>query len=549
MGSNTTTKYKWLLLIILGAALFRFAALTHSPPALNWDEVSLGYNAYSILKTGRDEWGQFLPLSFHAFGENKLPGMVYASIPGIAIFGLTDFGVRITPAIIGLFAVYLVYLLARLLLKQESLALIASALMAISPWAVHFSRVSFEAGLAVVFLLASLIYLIRAETKAHMLWLSMFFAVLSLYTYNSLRIFLPLLLLAYLFNGVIKVGRQNIRSFVMIMATALALSLPIIAELKNPQGRVRLGTVAIQSQKSFVDGIASSRGYTTLPAPLPRVIHNKYTHYLYTFSLNYLKTFSTEFLFLSGSGNTQRSVQGLGMLYLFELPLLVAGLVALAKQRPLVSRLLIPWLLLAPIPSAITIDAPSSVRLFSLLPALVLIESLGAYSLLPYLRARLSLRILAALLIVWNIGYFAYQLFLVYPVKYSDSWLYGYKQAVQFASLHYAEAQRIYLTAKYGEPYIFTLFYTQYDPRQFQEGQVAREVDPTGWVHVKSFDKYIFSDFAGLETPSEIVARNHGTLVMVAPFATLPGDYRRDFAITAPTWEVMFEGTIQEGRQ
>ena len=111
------SKYRLLILILITAGLFRFWGLTKSPPALNWDEVSIGVNAYSILKTGRDEWGQFLPLSFRAYGEQKLPGMIYASIPGIAIFGLNEFGVRITPALIGILAVYALYLLGSQLIS------------------------------------------------------------------------------------------------------------------------------------------------------------------------------------------------------------------------------------------------------------------------------------------------------------------------------------------------------------------------------------------------------------------------------------------------
>ena len=540
---------KWLILILIVAALFRFIRITLSPPALNWDEISIGYNAYSILQTGRDEWGKFMPLSFEAFGENKLPGMIYASIPAIALFGLTDFGVRATPAILGILAVYLVYLLAKELFKNEQSSLITAALMAISPWAVHFSRVSFEAGLALAAALASLIFLLRAHVRPRLIWWSMLFAVISVYSYNSLRILLPLLFIAYWLNGVIKLTLSNRKAYLSAMIVGLLLCLPIVVELANASGRVRLGTVAIQSQKSFTDGVAESRGYTTLPAPIPQAVHNKYTHYVYTLSMNYIKTFSTEFLFLEGSGNTQRSVQGMGMLYLFELPLLIAGLASLRSQKPIVSRLLIPWLLLAPIPSAITIDAPSSVRLYSLLPALLLLESMGAITIYRTLVSRKLALLAVGVFALWNVSYFLYLLHFVTPVKYSSAWQYGYKQAILYADSLYDTAERIYLPAKYGEPYIYTLFYSKYDPAKFQAGPVERETDPTGWIHVKSFDKYIFSDFAGLEAPLEIVARNRGSLVLITPFATLPGQYNRDFTLKAPNWEVMFEGTVQQGLQ
>ncbi len=541
----------WLIAVLAVAVFFRFFWLTSSPPALNWDEVSIGYNAYSILKTGRDEWGQFLPLSFKAFGEHKLPGIIYASIPGIWLFGTTDLGVRITPAVLGVIAVYLLYLLAKKLFDSEFQALAAAMLMAISPWAVHFSRVSFEAGLAMLLLMGSIYFLLDAHVKPKYLWLSMILAVFAAYTYNSIRIFLPLIFVAYFVLGVIPWRKLTARALISVVITGLLLLTPIIVGLTRSQERVRLGTVSILNQKSFIDGISESRGYTTLPSLLPRLIHNKATHYAYALFHNYIRLFSTEFLFFAGGENSQRSVQGMGLLYLFELPLLVIGLVALFKTRGKnrLTSVLLPWLLLAPIPSIITIDSPSTVRALNMLPALLLIESLGVVSVLTWLRERRFAQLAVGLFIAWNISYFAYQLFFVYPVKYSDKWLYGYKQAVQFAASHYAEADLIYLPAKYGEPHIFTLFYTGFDPSYYHTLNVQQEVDPTGWIHVSGFDKYRFSDFSGLDEPKEIVARNAGTIVMVTGFAQLPGDYERIFELKAPNWKVMFEGTIQEGKQ
>ncbi|MBI2009816.1 MAG: hypothetical protein HYS86_01425, partial [Candidatus Chisholmbacteria bacterium] len=55
------TSTRWLVLIVFFAAILRLSLLGQNPPGLYWDEVSLGYNAYSILKTGRDEHNEFLP--------------------------------------------------------------------------------------------------------------------------------------------------------------------------------------------------------------------------------------------------------------------------------------------------------------------------------------------------------------------------------------------------------------------------------------------------------------------------------------------------------
>src|SRR3990167_5517173 len=105
----------WLSFVIVLAFFLRFYKITQIPPSLNWDEVAIGYNAYSILKTGKDEWGQFLPVHFKSYGEYKLPAQIYASIPGIAVFGLNELGVRITPVVYGTLTVLLLYFLTRAL--------------------------------------------------------------------------------------------------------------------------------------------------------------------------------------------------------------------------------------------------------------------------------------------------------------------------------------------------------------------------------------------------------------------------------------------------
>ena len=48
---------KFLLAIIILAFILRFYKLGQIPPSLDWDETAHGYNAYSILKTARDEYG------------------------------------------------------------------------------------------------------------------------------------------------------------------------------------------------------------------------------------------------------------------------------------------------------------------------------------------------------------------------------------------------------------------------------------------------------------------------------------------------------------
>ena len=103
---------KIALIFIFALALFlRIYKLGSCPVGFLWDEAALGYNGYSILKTGRDEYGKFLPIIFKSFGDYK-PGLyVYLTVPSIAIFGLTEFSTRLPAAIFGSLTVLLIYFL------------------------------------------------------------------------------------------------------------------------------------------------------------------------------------------------------------------------------------------------------------------------------------------------------------------------------------------------------------------------------------------------------------------------------------------------------
>src|SRR5271170_7064405 len=82
------------LILVLGLAL-RLWQLGAVPPSPDWDEVALGYDAYSIMHTGRDEFGAFLPSVLRSFDDYKPALYAYLAIPTVAVFGLTTFAVRL----------------------------------------------------------------------------------------------------------------------------------------------------------------------------------------------------------------------------------------------------------------------------------------------------------------------------------------------------------------------------------------------------------------------------------------------------------------------
>src|SRR5258708_2559089 len=113
-------KYKnWILIgIIILAFVLRFYKL-NSYPALNADEASIGYDAYSLIQTGHDQHGNAWPIDFQSFNDYK-PGLyVYIVLPFVKILGLNEWSVRIPNAAIGVLIVPVVYLLVLELFKKK----------------------------------------------------------------------------------------------------------------------------------------------------------------------------------------------------------------------------------------------------------------------------------------------------------------------------------------------------------------------------------------------------------------------------------------------
>ncbi|MFZ2202751.1 MAG: glycosyltransferase family 39 protein, partial [Microgenomates group bacterium] len=199
MTKNKSSLLALILITLLGLIL-RFWQLDKFPVSLNWDEVSHGYNAYSILTTGKDEWGTAFPLIFRAFGDYKLPVYIYLTIIPVFLFGLNAFAVRFISALAGVIAIPLVYFLAREIFPdRKHIGLVAAALLAFSPWHFFISRPALEANLALTLTIAGALFLLLGLKKTFSYLPSAISLALALHTYNTARVFVPLLLLAFIF--------------------------------------------------------------------------------------------------------------------------------------------------------------------------------------------------------------------------------------------------------------------------------------------------------------------------------------------------------------
>src|SRR3989344_3153163 len=166
-----------LILILLLAAVLRFYQLGQVPSGLVNDEAAFGYNAYSLIKTGRDEFGQSWPIIFYSFGEGKLPVYIYLTLPSVAIFGLNEFAVRLPSALLGVLTVWVV----------SRWSLLAALVLATMPWHIHFSRAAFEANVALFFVTWG-IWLWQQKRRTG----SVASLIAAMFTYSAAAVFVPL---------------------------------------------------------------------------------------------------------------------------------------------------------------------------------------------------------------------------------------------------------------------------------------------------------------------------------------------------------------------
>ena len=169
----------FLISIIFLSALLRLTFLGQIPMSLYWDETAAGYNAYSIVTTAKDEYGNRLPLYFRSFDDNKMPVSIYLSVIPISLFGLNEFSVRFVSAVFGVLTVLFTYLFVSELFRSTKeltkyanpVGLLASLLLAISPWHIQLSRAGFEATVALGFIIAGAYYfLILFLRRVALIW-------------------------------------------------------------------------------------------------------------------------------------------------------------------------------------------------------------------------------------------------------------------------------------------------------------------------------------------------------------------------------------------
>lgn len=488
------TKKIILILIIVLAFILRFYKLD-SYPALNADEAAIGYNAYSLIQTGMDEHGNSWPIHFQSFNDYK-PGLYfYLALPFIKVLGLNERAVRIPNAFLGVATIYVLYLLTKKLFIDERLSLISSFLLAISPWHIHFSRGGWEVNTATFLIVTGVLFFVYGLKNSIFYLLSCVFFVLSLYTYHSARVIVPLLgmglLLIYWKDlEIIK----NLKSYIPYIACFILLFTPLVIDLTKTGALSRAKGVGLFADIGPINRINEQRGeHDDLNSPLVKILHNKYVSYGIRFVDNYTRHFTGEFLFMTGDGIQRNKVPETGVMYLFDILFLGFGFIFIFKNFNLKSkayRLILVWLLIAPIASALTFQSPNALRSQNMIIPFTIISAIGLQYLLNKKMKIVNWSLL--IVIVWCATRYLYMYYNFMSKEYPFSSQYGVKELMQYVNDNKGKYKDIVITDRYDQPYILYLFYAKIDPAKFQKSHILTTPDQYGFSTVRDFDKLHF---------------------------------------------------------
>lgn len=525
-----------LLIILLLGSILRLYRLHSLPISLFGDEIDVGYHAWSLFTTGRDYLGNLLPTYIHSLSEYRAPLLMYLTAPFVGFLSPSAFSVRLPVALLGILNIYLVYLLANKLypenyLKIKNLKLkigyIAAAVLATTPWHIHYSRSSFE-----VTLLMSLIMLgtLSFLSKKYFGALALF--SLTFYTYSIANIFTPLLILLLLFffrQEKFRPTRINLVKSLVI----LIILLPIGYQLSFGNAAGRFNLISVLNDKKIIEDVILQRTAPwSIGDSLEPLFHNKVWAFTSAIGKSYLTSFSTDFLFINGDPNFRQSVSRFGELLWVSAPLILLGLVQVISKKTPANQFVLFLLLVAPLGSSLTQGGGNhATRLFVMLIPLTLLAAIGLNLFLEYLAKikpvirNLMLSFFVLLFLINLAGYW-HRYENHYRFESARVWNYGYEPIFTQLKSYDKGLGKIYINNTYDPALLRFAFYTKLSPKEFQK-QFNSDVPVNnvlpGFNGFRFGDRYFFGQIDRYENLSGLL--QSGDLYLAVQGKEIPGDW------------------------
>lgn len=415
---------KLLLILLCIASFFYIYKLGSNPPGLYADEASTGYNIYSILKTGKDEYGKFLPFSFRQMGSYTPPLYIYLSVPIMALLGMSEFSTRLLSVLCGLITVTLVFhLLQELKICKSKTSLFFSTLFfVLSPWLIFFSRMGYEQNLAFMLFTFSLVLFIKSLKNPKLSVLLIPLVSLTTYADFPMRFLMPV---AFMVFGILFIKRVKVRKYLKYIFIGI-----VIAAILQLPNLYMSQTASFFSKKEhfYTDVVfAQAAKIKYLPHTVSVLLA-----FIREFSAQYINYFSPRSLFFMGDPDPQRSIPEMGVLYSWTVPLYLFGLYLVYKSKEKLSRKIILILVfITPLTGAFTHQPFHVQRTLAFLLPLTFAISYTIDYIVTRLGHKASTFIftilsLISIIFLWR-GYF-----ILLPQLRANTWAFKYKHLADF---------------------------------------------------------------------------------------------------------------------
>lgn len=483
---KSTKVYRVIIvgLILIIAIILRGYNLSVVPPSPSLDEVSIGWNAYSILNTSKDEFGTRYPLVLRAYDDYRPALYVYFVIPFLRLLGLTAQAVRFPSFVLSILTLISTWILIRRLFPAKVIRIgtisipvadITLLFLAISPWHVYLSRLGHEANAGLTFgiLGITLFFEFLGRQNRLFLALSAFSFIAALYSYQSQKIIIPIILVGLGMIYFLELKRWK-WTVLCISIISFVILIPLFQSSISSEGMMRLrGTQAFTEDNPYYE--ARRRDFVEAQSqrnPIAFVVNHPRLITPRLFIEQYLLHFSPEWLFL-GTQYASHKVPYMGLLYVWELPLMIVGFISLVRGDKRFLLFFLVWFLSSPIPAAITVGVPHAMRSYTFLPTWQILSSLGLVVLISRTRYKLLVMSSISLVLLVSFYFLLHNYFVQFPLLQSQSFAYALTDAIKFTNEHKNKYNKIVFNTMIGpssqtfSSYMFVLFHTAHNPQAY----------------------------------------------------------------------------------
>ncbi len=467
----------FIVLAILLAVVTRFYMLGKAPAGLYLDEAGQGYSAYSILKTGKDEFGKSFPIVFRSFIDFKTPVYIYLVVPLIPIFGLTTFTVRFPSFIFSIITIPVLYLLIRQFSDKKNdfnnwlTAIFSTIILAISPWHILFGRTNFECNVALLFFLCGCLFFFKSLKKPYLLMFSALFFAIAIPSYHAQRIVTPLMcLVLFIRYRATLVSKSHLKYLIIGAVIGFLISLPTLSIANTPGFLARASGLNIfshsrQNPAGYIDNYAGI---------LSPIINGSWFLSVQEFAALYVSYFSPRNLFVLGDSGPRSSFPEIATLFIWQFPFLLIGIYKLVKNKDMsdFKYFVLSFLLISPIPASLTRDPYSTIRSLQMVIPLTIITAIGIVEVFNFLKSkRYKLVFLLVFLgiIVYSLGRLYSSVIILNEYYRGIHWNYGWEQASNIIQNKLDKNIPIIVDNSRDEPYIQLAFFLKYDPVKYQQ--------------------------------------------------------------------------------